>query len=78
MKQKFMPHFAKVMQLKQITNKGLINYCKNAGYYNTTPSLSIKEGRKEKEEYIYKQKRYNIQTIQNKTNFTHEPPRSLV
>ena len=45
-KQKFMLHFPKVILLRQIRNKGLINYCENAAYCNTSPSLSIKESRK--------------------------------
>ena len=35
----------------QIRNKGLINYCENATYYNTTQSLSTKKERK-KYKYI--------------------------
>ena len=32
--------------LRQIRNKGLINYCENAAYYNAGPGLSIKERKK--------------------------------
>ena len=53
-KQKLMLHFPKVIWLRQIRNKGLINYCENAAYFNTSPGLSIKE-RKKKEQYTYKQ-----------------------
>ena len=49
-----MLHFPKVIWLRQIRNKGLINYCENAAYFNTSPGLSIKE-RKKKEQYTYKQ-----------------------
>ena len=38
--------FSKI-QLRQIRNTGLINYCENATYYNITQSLSIK-GKKKK------------------------------
>ena len=56
-------------------NKVLLNYCENAAYYNTTPSASKKEGKKKNNTYINKS---NIQTIQNKTELTHPPCRSLV
>ena len=71
-----MLHFPKVIQLRQIRNKGLIDYCENAAYYNTTPSLSIKEEKKKKNTPIKKQQ--NLQATQNKTNLTQLPPRSLV
>ena len=45
--------FSKI-QLRQIRNTGLINYCENATYYNITQSLSIK-GKKKKIINIYKQ-----------------------
>ena len=43
-----MLHFPKVIQLRQIRNKGLINYCEKAAYYNTSSGLSIKERKKKK------------------------------
>ena len=70
-----MLHFSKVIQLRQIRNKGLINYCENAAYYNTTPSLSITEEKKKKNTPT---KKHNLQATQNKTKLTQPPPRSLV
>ena len=37
-----MLHFPKIIQLRQTRNKGLINYCEDAAYYNKTQILSIK------------------------------------
>ena len=51
-----MLHFPKVIQLRQIKNKGLINYCENAAYCNTSPSLSIKKAEKEQQQQQQKSK----------------------
>ena len=51
-----MLHFPKVILLRQIRSKGLISYCKNAAYYDITPSLSIKEGKKMHNTHISKKK----------------------
>ena len=45
-KANFIKHFPKIISLKQIKNKVLINYCENAAYYNTTQSLSVKKLKK--------------------------------
>ena len=47
-----MLHFPKVIWLRQIRNKGLINYCENAAYCNTSPGLSIKERKKKNNTHI--------------------------
>ena len=52
-----MLNFPKVIQLKQVGNKGLIKYRENAAYYNTTPSLPIKEGKK-RAIHIYTRKQH--------------------
>ena len=44
-KQIFMLHFPKVRN-EEIRNEALINYCKNAAYYITTQSSSMKKGKK--------------------------------
>ena len=55
--------FKKLIYLLKKKNKDyLINYCENAAYYNTSPSLSIKERKKRN---TYKQQQQNIKTIQN-------------
>ena len=59
-----MLHFPKIIQLRQTRNKGLINYCEDAAYYNKTQILSIKE-KKEKEQYTYKQKKHANNSKQN-------------
>ena len=49
-----MLHFPKVIQLRSSGEKRLIKYCENAAYYNTTPSLSIKEGNKKSNTHVHK------------------------
>ena len=49
-----MLHFPKVIQLRQLRNKGLINYCKNEAYYNATQILPIKKKRKKQHTHTQK------------------------
>ena len=57
-----MLHFLKVIQLGQTRNETLISYCENAVvYYNTTATLSIKEGKKKNN--AHKNLKNNLQTI---------------
>ena len=49
-----MLHFPKVIQLRQLRNKGLINYCKNAAYYNATQILPIKKKKEKSNTHIHK------------------------
>ena len=58
-----MLHFPKVIQLRQIRNKGLINYCENAAYYNTSSGLSIKERKKKNNTHINNSNKKAIKTI---------------
>ena len=61
--------FFKAKIYKPIRSKGLINYWENAAYYNTIPSLSMKEDKIKKNTHINKQKE-NIQTYKHSNVFT--------
>ena len=46
--------FSKSNLVKTNRKKGLIKYCENAAYYNTTPSLSVREGHKKRNTHVHK------------------------
>ena len=62
--------------LRQVRNKGLINYCENTAYYHTIPNLSITEEKKKNNTHINKTKK-TYKQFKTKLSLP-TPPRSLL